>query len=134
MKEKINIDEDIKSFFFEIAKWSRFLGIVGYIGVGILILIAFFITPFLKMIPNADLQNIPATSLAVVYFILAGVYFFPVNYLYKFGKQTQESLEEDNQEGFKSAVENLKSHYKFIGVFTAVLISMYALIFLTAIF
>lgn len=133
MSDPLKFNENIQAYLLEIAKWSRFLGIIGYVGIGLLILISFFIGSFLSILPASELHTVPVSTLSIVYFILAGVYFFPVNYLFQFSKSLKNSLETENQDIFENALKNLKSHYKFIGMFVAVIISMYGILFLGAI-
>ena len=64
---------------------------------------------------------------------MAGVYFFPVKYLYDFGKKMKSSLELEEQESFAESIKSLKSHYKFIGMFTVIIMSMYLMVFLFAV-
>ena len=129
MENNIQLNNEVNACFLEIGKWSRFLGIIGYIGIGILLLISFMTPYFIQLLGTKELAQIPTSTLSTVYFVLAGVYFFPVNYLYKFGTHIKTSLQENDETTFLLALKNLKSHYKFIGVFTLVLISLYGFIF-----
>jgi hypothetical protein len=58
------------------------------------------------------------------------LYFFPVLYLFNFSKKMKNALSNNKTVDFTLAFKNLKSHYKFIGIFTIVIISMYVLMFL----
>jgi ATP/ADP translocase len=116
----------------ETAKWAKLLGILGYVGIGFLVLFSFFVKGIFEMLPETNMQQIPTSALSIVYFVLAGIYFFPVNYLYQFGKNMRRSLETEDQELFKGALKNLKSHYKFIGMFALVIVSLYGVLFLSA--
>lgn len=131
MSDNMKINEEIKSYLVEIAKWTRLLAIVGYIGIGLLIVIAFFTSAFFSMIPVSDMEQLPMSLLSTIYFLMAGLYFFPVNYLFQFSKNLSQSLNGDETASLTDAFRNLKSHYKFIGVFAIVIISMYASMFLT---
>jgi hypothetical protein len=68
-----------------------------------------------------------------VYLVLALLYFFPVLYLYQFSKKMKEALQSKNDDVLATAFEKLKSHYKFIGVFTIIFISLYILMIVAAI-
>lgn len=131
MSDNMKINEEIKSYLVEIAKWTRLLAIVGYIGIGLLIVIAFFTSAFFAMIPVSDMEQLPMSLFSTIYFLMAGLYFFPVNYLFQFSKNLSQSLNGDETASLTDAFRNLKSHYKFIGVFAIVIISMYASMFLT---
>ncbi len=133
MKDSFEFDQDIQSYLRETAKWAKLLGILGYIGVGFLVLFSFFVKGIFEMLPETNMQQIPTTTLSIVYFVLAGIYFFPVNYLFHFGKNMRLSLESKDQELFRDALKNLKSHYKFIGMFALVIVSLYGMLFLSAV-
>jgi|SaaInl0LU_22_DNA_1037365.scaffolds.fasta_scaffold00138_8 ATP/ADP translocase len=132
MKDSFEFDQDINSYLRETAKWAKLLGILGYVGIGFLVLFSFFVKGIFEMLPETNMQQIPTSALSIVYFVLAGIYFFPVNYLYQFGKNMRRSLETEDQELFKGALKNLKSHYKFIGMFALVIVSLYGVLFLSA--
>lgn len=132
MKDSFEFDQDIQSYLQEIAKWAKLLGILGFVAIGFLVLFSFFVQGIFEMLPESNMQQIPTTTLSIVYFVLAGIYFFPVNYLYQFGKNMRRSLEFEDQELFKGALKNLKSHYKFIGMFALVIVSLYGVLFLSA--
>ena len=72
--------------------------------------------------------------LGFVYVILALVYFFPILYLFRFAKKMKDSLRTNDNSELTAAFSNLKSHYKFVGIFTIVILSLYLLIFIIAIF
>ncbi len=67
--------------------------------------------------------------MTIVYLFFAVIYFFPVLYLFKFSKKMKLALSIKNDEKLADALEMLKSHYKFIGVFMIILLSLYALLF-----
>jgi len=132
MGGNMHISDEIKEYLIETAKWTRFLAIIGFIGIGLLILIAFSAKYFFSLLPLQTVQAVPIGTLSVIYFILAGIYFFPVNYLFKFSGNLKSALEIEDQEELTSAFKNLKSHYKFIGIFVAIVLSLYAMLFIMA--
>ncbi len=134
MSDNTYINDEVKEYLLEIAKWTKLIGIVGYIGIGLMIVIAFFTSAFFAMLPVAGAEDIPMSVFSIVYFLMAGLYFFPVNYLFQFSKRLSNSLERDDTTSFTDAFRNLKSHYKFVGVFIIVVMSMYAIMFLGLLF
>jgi hypothetical protein len=133
MRDSFELDEEVRDYLKETAKWAKILGILGFVAIGLLVLFSFFVQGIFEMLPQTNLQQVPTSTLSIFYFILAGIYFFPVNYLYQFGKNMRRSLEVEDQELFKGALKNLKSHYKFIGMFALVIVSLYGLLFLSII-
>ena len=133
--EQLTLNSQSKSFLKETAKWSSFLAILGFIGIGLMVLLGLFAGAIFSAIPEA--QEMPfdfGTSMTVVYLLLALIYFFPVMYLYKFAKRMKLALATKNDENLAAAFESLKSHYKFIGVFTIIMMSLYVLLIVVSLF
>jgi hypothetical protein len=55
-----------------------------------------------------------------------------VYYLFQFSSKMKKALATKNDETLASAFKMLKSHYKFIGVFTIITLSLYALLFIVS--
>jgi hypothetical protein len=67
-------------------------------------------------------------GMTIVYLVLALMMFFPCFYLYKFSTKMQSAVKVVNQENFDGSLMNLKSMFKFYGVFTITMLSVYVLI------
>lgn len=115
-------------FLRETAKWANFIAIMGFIGMGFMLLgaVAIAIMPTMSgagMGMLGPMQGI----MSAMYVILALLYFFPVYYLYKFASRMKLALNSKSTEELTGALENLKSHYKFLGIMIVVMIVMYIL-------
>jgi small-conductance mechanosensitive channel len=125
---------DSKGFLKETAKWAYFLSIMGYIGIGLLIIFAIFAgTIFSSLGEVGGMGSMPVAFITSLYLLLAVLYFFPVYYLNKFGSNTKTALASNDSDMLGSALEYLKSHYKFIGIMTIVVMSLYVLAIVFAI-
>jgi hypothetical protein len=125
-------------------KWCMFLAIIGFIGIGLMLLFAVFMYAVMSAVPNmvaagagpnigmAGIFGAMKGLLAVLYVIIAVVYFFPIYYLYKYAKGMKQAFESSNSDVLSDALVNLKSHHKFLGIMTIVLISLYILTFIGA--
>jgi len=71
--------------------------------------------------------------MTVIYLILAIFLFFPCLYLYRFSVKMQVATKNISQENFDDALMNLKSMFKFYGIFTIAILSFYALIIIVSI-
>ena len=71
--------------------------------------------------------------MACVYLVFAVVYFFPVYYLFKSSVGIKQGINSGSQDVLTSGFLNLKSHYKFVGIMTIILIAVYILIIAGAI-
>ena len=68
----------------------------------------------------------------MIYILLAGVYFVPITYLYRFSTQVKQAVENNNEEEYTTAFQNLKSLFKFLGIFTIVMLALYAVALVVA--
>ncbi len=123
-------------FLKESAKWCKFMAIVGFVGVGLMVLAAVFMFIGFSALDSMNQTSkfpFPTSAFSVIYLILAAIYFFPVYYLYQYATKTSVALQSKNQQLLTDGLENLKSHHKFLGIFTLIIISIYGLIFVVAI-
>ncbi|MFH7018049.1 DUF5362 family protein [Flavobacterium sp. FlaQc-47] len=137
-KFELQLNESAKGFLKETAKWAYFLSIVGFIGIGLLMIGAIFAGAFLatmgSVIPGANAMGSSfGAIIGVLYFILAAIYFFPVYYLFKFSSNAKKAFRDNDSESLTNSLEYLKSHYKFIGIFMIAILVLYGLIFVFAI-
>jgi hypothetical protein len=130
--EQLVVSSKSKSFLREISKWTFFFSILGFISIAFIvigaILVATVYAPMLNMV--AQQQGLPALGLpiAITYVISALLYFMPVWYLFKSSRKMKLALATKNDHVLADAFENLKSHFKFLGVLTIIVISLYVLL------
>lgn len=135
--EQIVLTSKSKSFLKEIGKWCFFFSILGFISILFFIVGAILIgtvyAPLLDMATQAQGISNMGTYIMVVYLLVAVLYIFPVVYLFKFSRKIKEALTTKNDDTLADAFENLKSHFKFVGVTTIIVISLYVLLFVFSI-
>lgn len=124
---------EINEYLLQTSKWGKFLAIMGYIGVGLLVLVALFMLIGGSMFNEIAGTEFPTGLFGASYFLLAALYFIPVSYLYRFSVQMKHGLMISDVNEITSGFRNLKSLYKFFGILTIVLISLYALIIIIAV-
>lgn len=112
------------------AKWSSFLAIIGFIGLGFMLLAALLVGSVFSAMPQEmGLEVNPMGGvlkyLPLFYILIAVIYFFPVYYLYKYASEMKRALNLRNSESVAEALSYLKSHHKFLGIMTIVVISLY---------
>ncbi len=114
----------------ETRKWSIFLAILGFISIGLMILIGLFYGFMISALPMPAGVGVIT---GVVMIVMSALYFFPTLYLYKFSVLSKKAILENNKEHLTVAFRYLKSCFKFIGIVSIVVLSLYVLIFLVAI-
>ena len=129
---ELQIDHQGSSFLRETAKWSKFLSIVGFVVMGLMLLFLGFAPTIFSTTFASGYGGSKEAGFAQ-FIILAAVmliYFFPCLYLYKFATKMQVALRNNDQETLNSSFENLKSCFKFMGIFTIIILAIYALVFI----
>lgn len=110
----------------ESAKWSMFLAILGFIGIGFMIIAAIFMGSVMSFLPD-DGTPMGAMKgfISIIYIIFAALYFPPTYYLFKYASDMKKALINSNSESVTNALVSLKSHHKYLGVSIIVFISLY---------
>jgi Na+/H+ antiporter NhaB len=137
-QNNLQLNEQAVSALRESAKWSYFLSILGFIGVGFMVIAAFFVGSIMSMAPNNPYGEggpfaMMKGFLSVFYIIIAVLYFFPILYLYRYASGMKQGLSMSDSETVSNALVNLKSHHKFLGITAIVVLSLYFLVFIGAI-
>lgn len=130
--EQLVLNTKSKSFLREISKWAFFFSILGFIGIFFMVIGAVLVgtvyAPMIDMLAQQQGVSSLGITLTITYLVMALLYFMPVLYLFKFSRKMKTALATKNDEVLEDAFENLKSHYKFIGVLTIIMISLYVLL------
>ena len=131
----LQVDNGNVGYLIEASKWGKFLSILGFIGVSIMVLCGFVFMltggNFYSSEVNTDLQNLdlPSGSVGIIFafyfFIIAVVYFFPCLFLYKFSTKMQVAIRTNDQVVLNKSFENLKSLLKFFGIITIIILSIW---------
>lgn len=130
--ENISFNQEIIGYLLQTSKWGKFLAIVGFIGIGFLVIIALSIILGASFLSRFPMQGFPIGMLGFVYLLIALLYFFPINYLLQFSNQIRRGIDSSDSTTMTSAFRNLKSLFKFMGVLTIVVLSIYVVVLLIA--
>jgi len=119
------------TFLKETAKWTGFLSIIGFIGIGLMVIGALFFGSMIASLSSMGSSGIDGavggSFITILYLLFAVLYFFPVYYLYKFSGNMKSALAAKDEDTLTNAFEYLKSHYKFMGILTIILLSLWVL-------
>lgn len=122
----LQFDETIQSYYYNSARWGKFLAIIGFIFTGIIVLAGLFM-----MIGGVSTGNlglsIAGPAFGLLYLLLAVVYFIPAYFLYKFSVKAMFALKHNDHENFTLSFKNLNSMFQFMGILTIIMISLYVL-------
>lgn len=124
----------------ESSKWCLFLSILGFIGIGFMILFGLFMSAAMSAVGENTIYGSDPMNpfgaikayIGVMYIIIAALYFFPIYYLYHYATGMKRALESGDSNVLSNALVNLKSHHKFLGITAIVVISLYIIIIIAA--
>ena len=97
---KIEIEQDTLKDLDTTRKWTMFLAILGFIGIGIIVIVGLLAGVFLTVFKTKAGGIGISEGLIFAFVLLAAViYFFPVLYLFRFSKHTSHAVKTlDKQE------------------------------------
>ncbi|MDZ4667111.1 MAG: DUF5362 family protein [bacterium] len=122
-------NEERNAYLREMAKWGKLLSIVGFIGMGIICIIAVAMMAGMSFFSkNTSLGGLN-TWIGLVYIAMAALYYFPVKYLFTFSKEINLALDLQDENNLTEGLKNLKSVFKFMGIATMIMLVVYGLVF-----
>lgn len=130
----MQLSEQAKKYLLEAAKWANFISIVGFIAIGLLIIMSFSIGTIMASLPEGSLGGLSPKFFSFFYLIMAGIYFIPIFFLFQFGQKTRQAFLEDDHNLLTFGLKKLKAHYKFIGILFIVGIILYFFLILLGAF
>ncbi len=127
--EQLSLNPEIRSFLKETAKWTFFISIIGFIYVGIIVIAGIAMGFSSGFMPDTGTpMPISMGAIGIVYAILGLVTLIPFLYLFRFSTNMSTALRNNSESSLTASFSNLKSHYKFYGIFIIVALGIYVLI------
>src|ERR1700755_1987792 len=134
---ELQLDQPSINYLSEAARWSRFLSIIGFIYCGFMVIFGLFFGSFMtRMVPvtgDLGMSAIGSGFLGVFIIIMSLVMFFPALYLWNFSSKIRKAFNNNDQPLLTESLKNLKSFFKFYGIFVIVVLSFYILALIAAV-
>jgi magnesium-transporting ATPase (P-type) len=130
---KIEIEQSTLKQLNTARKWAMFLAIIGFIFLGIMIVVGLIAGTFLKTFSSGENSFGISDSLMIIPIILiALIYFFPVLFLFRFSKYISRAIQNLDKLEFHKAIKNLKFYFAYIGILIIIVLSIYVVILIVA--
>jgi MFS family permease len=130
-EKKIEIGQDTLNILNATRKWTMFLAILGFIGIGVLLGAGVVAGLFLSVFNTANTNlGFPESLIIIIVIVLALISFFPVLYLFRFSKHTTEAVRTHDKEKLHEAFWNLKAYYVYVGILIIVVLVLYLVFFI----
>jgi small-conductance mechanosensitive channel len=130
---KIEIGQETLDNLNTTRKWTMFLSILGFIFLGLLIVIGVIAGTFLSAFNTGDtVTGVPDSLIFLIFPAVDVVYFFPVLFLFRFSKHIAMAVQTLDNQALHKAIKNLKSYFVYIGVLIIIFLSFYVAILIFA--
>lgn len=138
----LSIDPVTKTHLIETSKWARFLAIVGFIALGLMLLFGIYMSTVFSSMDRFDnlygrsssnVFSMLGAGMAVFYIVVAVIMFFPLLFLLRFANRMRSALAGNDQEVLNGSFQNLKAYFRYLGVITIIGLAFYALTIIIAI-
>jgi len=136
----LTIDPASKSHLTDIARWAKFVAIVGFIMCVMTVIFGFGMQSSYSQIYNSRYEGFDrdvrrdtetaGTIMAVWCFILAVIYFFPFLFLFQFSSKMRSALEAGDQDTLNNSFQKLKNTLRYVGVLMIILLLFFIFILL----
>ena len=129
--EGLEINRQMMVYLNETRKWAKFLAVLVFIMAGLMIIGG--IATFFVFLGEQGQSSYPDSFsgmpvfMVLIFVAMSALYVIPGIYLIGFANHLKVALYQRNNEKLESAFKNLKSHYKFVGIFVIIGISVYFL-------
>jgi hypothetical protein len=130
-EHQLSLTAEALTFLRESSGWGTFLAIVGFVYATMMMCLGFFAGSIFASMPNTtggQMGGAASVIIGAVYVGIGVLYIFPSLYLYRFSQEVKNSLSAKSTPAMTTALENLKSLFKFMGIFTAITLGLLVLI------
>ncbi len=134
----LSVDPGSKVHLEETARWARFLALAGMVllslGAGGILVVGVYTGLLSSGVDYPGMSGAYSLGIALFYFLLLGVWFFPLLFLLRFANKMKAALRGNDQEALTNAVMNLKSCFRYVGIITIIILTLYAVIIVVVLF
>ena len=127
---KLMISDVAISYLSETGKWTKFLSILGFVFIGLIVVVGLFAGSVMSFMSNGKMDNIPKGMgffFGLMYVLMGFLYFFPTWYLFNFSNKLKTAIATKSEDDLTAALINQKSFYKYWGILTIVVLGVYIL-------
>jgi hypothetical protein len=134
LNSELHIDATAQSYLSETAKYANFLGIMGIVFSGILVLVTIF-AKYTGVTNSFSDSDFPVDEIIfrIFVFLAAVVNFFMALFLYRFAQKMKVALKSNDQLTLNESFLNLKKLYKLGGILTIIYLSVLVLLIIVGV-
>jgi hypothetical protein len=129
--EKLEIKPETLRYLNITRKWTMFLSILGFIGLGTFLISGLITGVFLSVFDTAH-TSLPEWLLIALFIAVAIIAFFPLLFIFRFSKHMAHAVKAHDQQELHRAFRNLKSFYVYTGILFILTLAIYLVVFIVA--
>ncbi len=123
---KIELEQETLKYLNTARKWSMFIAILGFIFLGLFVLIGLATGTFLSAFSSgAKGIGVPGALIIVLFVILGVACFLPVYFLFKFSKHMTNGVNSNDKQEINKAFRSLKFYFTYFGVLVIIILVLY---------
>jgi hypothetical protein len=131
----MEVDDQAKLTFLEMARWTQFLAIIGFIFLGLMVLGGIGMGLVLSNTSGYSnqlgvLAGIGGIGIMMLYVLMAAVMFYPTYALLKYSTCIKAAMHQNDKQKFNEAIVHLKNVFRFYGIITIICLAIYGLMIL----
>jgi len=129
------LTETMIKYLRETAPWLRFIGIISFIGCGLMLFVGIgFMIAIPFAVGSRDIYaGLLGSSIGILYLIIGAVLFFPARFTYNFGTKIRSFLQSNSEQDLETALKNNKSLWKFYGILCIVYLAIIPVLIIASI-
>lgn len=139
----LSIDPVTKAHLTETARWARFLAIIGFVFLALMLvggIISIATMSYLTGNMGGDAAGFSMFAgygigfFAFFFIIIAVIVFFPLMFMLRFANQMKAALNSNDQQKLNTSFQNLKAYFRFWGIITIISLAFYAILLVFGVF
>lgn len=129
----LRVKESTKADLLTAAKWTKFLCIVGSIGMALIVIFGIFLLGA-GTLASSMFSDMPfgAVAMGVLYLVIAALYIYPIMKGFQFASGAKAACLSDDENELARGIKGLSSLTQFLGVITIIFLVIYAFVILFA--
>jgi len=125
---KMEIGQEALKNLNSTRKWTMFLSVIGFIFLGLLIVVGVTTSTFLTAFKSKEVNlGVPESLMIISFIIVAAIYFFPVYFLFRFSRSARDAVQNHDKLKLEKAIRSLRSYFTYIGILAIIVISIYVI-------
>jgi len=119
----------MKEYLQQTKPWVRFMSVLGFIAVALMVLCGFAVMIFsASMSSRFGPSGVPMAFLGFIYLVLGLIYVFPAIFLYRYADGIKKAITVDLVGGMEDALRSQKSFWRYVGIIALIILIVYAII------